>query len=88
MPFPLEECARSFPIRSHHDGVEKLVDVEEITEEDKIKPTWHFGLKEAEGRKRRMVRAVEGKEKFHLVQYEQRKYQSARCVQRLKWVEM
>ena len=27
-------------------------------------PTWLFGLKEAEGRKRRMVRAAEGNKKF------------------------
>ena len=32
-----------------------------LAEKIKNKPRWRFGLKEAEGRKHRMVRAVEGK---------------------------
>ena len=32
---------------------------------DKDKPKWLFGFKEAEGRKHRMVRTVEGEKKLH-----------------------
>ena len=48
-----------------HDGVEKLVDVEEYSEEDKKTPKCVLAFKEAEGRKYRMVSALEGKKKFH-----------------------
>ena len=32
-----------------------------VVKRTKNKPRWQFGLEEAEGRKHRMVRAVEGK---------------------------
>ena len=66
-----------------HDEVEELVDVEEISEEDKNKPKWLFGWKEAEGRKHRRVRAVEGKKKLHCLRCGVRslcnKVQDMRC---------
>ena len=48
----------------------ELVDAEEVSEADKSKPKWVFGLKEAEGRKHRTVRAVEGVP-VHKVRYEE-----------------
>ena len=36
-------------------------------EESKNKLQWHYCFKEAEGRKHRMFRAVEGKKKFHCI---------------------
>ena len=53
--------ANRYAATSHH-GVVELADIEEIIEEDKNK--WLFGFKVAEGRKHRMIRAVEGKKKF------------------------
>ena len=50
-----------------HDEVEELVDIEEVSEEDKLKPTWLLGFEEAEGRKHRMVRTVEGKWKVQCI---------------------
>ena len=46
------------------DGVEELLAVEEVSEEDMKKLERLFGSMEAEGRKHRMVRAVGGKKKF------------------------
>ena len=48
-----------------NDQAGELVGVEEISEEDKSKLEEIFHLKEAEGRKHRMVKAVEGKKKFN-----------------------
>ena len=41
-----------------HEGVEELVDMEEVSEERNNKPWWLFGFEQAEGRKHRMIRAV------------------------------
>ena len=41
-----------------HEGVEELVDMEEVSEERNNKPWWLFGFEQAEGRKHRMVRTV------------------------------
>ena len=58
-------CAAIRYAATFHDEVGKLVDDEEISEEDKHTPKWNFGLKEAEGRKHSMVGAVAGKKKVH-----------------------
>ena len=47
--------------------MEELVDADEISEEHKYKPKWLCGGKEAEGRKHRMVRVVEGLTKFQCI---------------------
>ena len=46
--------------------MEELVDIDEVSEQSKTEPKWLFGFKEVEARKHRMVRAVEGKKKFHI----------------------
>ena len=45
--------AATFP-----EGVDELVEMEEISEESNNKPRWLFGLQEVEGRQHRMVRPV------------------------------
>ena len=45
--------AATFP-----EGVDELVEMEEISEESNNKRKWLFGFQEVEGRKHRMVRAV------------------------------
>ena len=40
--------------------------MDEVREESKTEPKWLSGFKEAEASKHRMVRAVEGKKKFHV----------------------
>ena len=52
-----------------------------VSEEDKQEPKWQFGLKEAEGRKHRNVRVVEGKKVLlHNLRFEDLLHQSARSV--------
>ena len=40
--------------------------MDEVREESKTEPKWLSGFKEPEASKHRMVRAVEGKKKFHV----------------------
>ena len=82
-------CAAFRYAATFQNGVEELVDVGEVSEEDKNKPQWLFGFKEEQGRKHRLVRAVKG----------ERKCQCMRCGMRslnhrvpgvckpLKWVQ-
>ena len=48
-------------VATFHESVEDLVDLEEISEANKIKLTWLFGLEDAEGCKHSMIRVDEGK---------------------------
>ena len=50
-----------------HDQAGHLVDVDEISEENQNKLEELFRLNESEGRKHRMVRAVEGKKTFSCI---------------------
>ena len=52
-----------------HDWPGEVVDVTEISERNKNKPKELFHIFEAEGRRHRMVRAAEGKKKFHCKMY-------------------
>ena len=59
-------CAANREAAAFHDGMEELVDVEEISEEDN-KPKRLLGFKEREVASIGMVSAVRGKNQFHYI---------------------
>ena len=54
-------CEASRYAATFYDEVKELVDVEEIIKENKHKPMWLSGFKDAVGRKHTVVGALEGK---------------------------